>query len=54
MDEAVDMLRNAISRLDISAATLLGEVAGDEVIQEQVASFIDSCRYACTANLEWR
>lgn len=54
VDEAIQILRTAVARFDIAANALLEDNADDQVIQANLVRFIDSCRYACTANLNWR
>lgn len=54
MDDATEILRNAVTRFDIAATGLIEDIAGDQAVTVDVIRFIDSCRYACTANLNWR
>lgn len=53
MDAAAGMLRDSVARFDLAAKALLAENAGDELVAADLAKFIDSCRYACTANLNF-
>ena len=54
MDAAIEMLRDAIARFNLAANALLEDNAGDKVVKADLVRFIDSCRYACTGNLNWR
>lgn len=54
MSDAVGMLENAVGRFNLAANDLLEGSSGDQTVTTNVAKFIDSCRYACTANLNWR
>ncbi|ERF73584.1 hypothetical protein EPUS_07518 [Endocarpon pusillum Z07020] len=53
-DAAIEMLRDAITRFNIVASALLEDNAGEKVVKADLVRFIDSCRYACTGNLNWR
>ena len=54
VDDATGILRNAVARFDFAANALLKENAEDKIVKADIVKFIDSCRYACTANLNWR
>ena len=54
VDHADSLLTESVQRFNLAADTLLQDDAGDPVAIVDVAKFIDSCRYACTANLNWR
>lgn len=54
VDDATEILRNAVARFDIAATGLFEDIADDQTVTADVVRFIDSCRYACTANLNWR
>ena len=54
VDQANNLLSESVQRFNLAADTLLQYDAGDSVAIVDVAKFIDSCRYACTANLNWR
>lgn len=54
VDNAAGLLRDAVARFNVAANALLEDNAGDKVAEADLVSFIDSCRYACTANLNWR
>ena len=54
VDDAIRILRDAVVRFDLAANALLEDNADDRVVEANLAKFIDSCRYACTANLNWR
>lgn len=54
VDEATRMLKLAVSRFNLAANALLENNAGDKLVKADLARFIDSCRYGCTANLNWR
>ncbi|KAL9637144.1 MAG: hypothetical protein Q9204_001988, partial [Flavoplaca sp. TL-2023a] len=53
VDDAINILRTAVARFDFAAKSLLEEIASDRVVTADLVRFIDSCRYACTANLNW-
>ena len=53
MDAAAGMLRDSVGRFELAANALLADNAGDELVAADLARFIDSCRYACTANLNF-
>ena len=54
VDAAAGMLREAVAGFDLAANSLLEATASDQVLNADLAKFIGSCRYACTANLNWR
>lgn len=54
MDDATEILKNAVARFDLAATGLVEDIDGDQTVTAEVVRFIDSCRYACTANLNWR
>ena len=54
VDDASGNLRDAVARFDLAANALLEDKAVDKVVKADLAKFIDSCHYACTANLNWR
>lgn len=54
VDHATCILRDLVARFDLAVNTLLEDNVGDIVVKADLAKFIDSCRYACTANLDWR
>lgn len=54
VDDAASILRDSVARFDLAADALLEDNAGDKFVKADLAKFIDSCRYACTANLNWR
>lgn len=54
VDEATEILKDAVARFDIAATGLFEDTASEPTVTADVVKFIDSCRYACTANLNWR
>lgn len=54
VDDATGILRDAVACFDLAANALLQDNDGDKIVKADLAKFIDSCRYACTANLNWR
>ena len=54
VDRATEMIRDAVARFDHAANALLEEYADDKIVKADIVKFVDSCRYACTANLNWR
>ena len=53
VDDGASMLRDAVTRFELAAKALLEDYA-DDLAKTDIAKFIDSCRYACTANRSWR
>lgn len=54
MDDATGILRDSVTRFDLAANALLKDNAGDKLVKADLAKFIDGCRYASTANLNFR
>ena len=54
MDIAVGILRTSIEAFDKSAQQLLDLLSYDAETYGKFEKFINGCRYACTANLNWR
>ena len=54
MDHAIAILGDAVLGFDLAANALIEDVTGDKILEADLTRFIDSCRYACTANLNWR
>lgn len=54
MDDATETLKDSVTRLELAANALLEDNAGDKLVKADLAKFIDSCRYACTGNLNFR
>lgn len=54
MDDANVILKDAVVRFVIAANALLDDNAGHKLVKADLAQLIDSCRYACTANLDSR
>lgn len=54
VDDAINMLRVAIASFELAAKSLLEEITSDGAVTADVVRFIESCRYACTANVNWR
>ena len=53
MDDAIGILRDSLKRFDLAANALLKDNSGDKLVEADLAKFIDSCRYASTANLNF-
>lgn len=54
VDQATDMVKASIRRLDAAERELLELYASDAALSEDIAKFVESCKYACTGNLIWR
>ena len=53
-DVATAFLETAVTGFEEAATSLLKTVTGPEKLSEDVGRFIEGCRFACTANLNWR
>lgn len=53
IDDATKILVDAIAHFELAADALLKDSAGEKLVRADLVKFIDSCRYACTANLNW-
>ena len=52
---SVHIVKDAVEGFEAAAHALLAPTAGqDESTHAKTRDFIDGCRYACTANLDWR
>ena len=54
IDDATRILVDAVAHFEHAADALLEDSAGEMLVRADIVKFIDSCRYACTANLNWR
>lgn len=54
IDRATDDLRVAVHAFNTAADQLTAAHAADPALAANVDKFILSCKYACTANLNWR
>jgi hypothetical protein len=54
VNDATAILEAAVVRFEKAANTLLEDKTNDRLTIPGITSFLDSCRYACTANLRWR
>ena len=54
VEHAIGIVRDSVARFEVAASALLEDNAGDDIVQADLAKFISSCRFACTANLNWR
>ena len=54
MDEAAEILRSAVKRFEQAASSLRSKYSEDETVSKKLDLFILSCRYPCTATLNWR
>lgn len=48
------ILEAAVVRFEMAADTLLEDNTNDKVITTGIISFLNGCRYSCTANLRRR
>ncbi|KAI0144564.1 terpenoid synthase [Xylariaceae sp. FL1272] len=53
VDEATEMVRTSIERLDAAEQTLLELYSSSPDLAENIRLFVQSCRYGCTGNLGW-
>lgn len=53
LDVASKMLQDSVVAIDAAAEALLARHALDTALSANLQKFIDSCKYACTANLNW-
>jgi hypothetical protein len=54
IDHACDILKSSIQRFDLAEKHILEQYSTKPGLQNDLQSFIDSCKHACTANLNWR
>ncbi|KAI1140476.1 terpenoid synthase [Hypoxylon sp. FL0543] len=54
VNQAVDIVKSAIQRFDAAETEVLERYAATPEVQEDIRKVIDGCKYACTANLNWR
>ncbi|XXH02823.1 hypothetical protein Hte_009210 [Hypoxylon texense] len=53
VDYATDMIRSSIQRLEVAEKDILNRYETDPKAQD-IQRYIDGCKFACTANLNWR
>ncbi|PVI05614.1 terpenoid synthase [Periconia macrospinosa] len=53
LDVASKMLQDSVIAIDAAADALLARHARDTALCANLQKFIDGCKYACTANLNW-
>ncbi|CAJ2504139.1 Uu.00g115330.m01.CDS01 [Anthostomella pinea] len=53
-DVALEMIRSATSQFQAAEAEILQRYSHIPHIHDDLQRFVDSCKYACTANLDWR
>jgi hypothetical protein len=53
VDRAVHMVRSSVAEFDILSKQLLDQHSNNEV-HENLLNFVKGCKYACTANINWR
>lgn len=53
MSIAASLIVQSIRSVDVAAERLLQRHGKDLVLQHNLEDFIDSCKYACTGNLNW-
>ena len=54
VDNAVEMIKSAVKAFDLIAEQLLARHLHDTELTLKLQKYVDGCRYACTANLNWR
>ena len=54
IDAAIVLLETAVANFEQAANALLTNHTQDDEVATKLGNFIDGCRYACTANLNWR
>ena len=54
MQEAYEILIDSVRAFDIAASRLLGSLEKESQAFTNTEKFITGCRFACTANLDWR
>jgi hypothetical protein len=54
VDKAMSILHASVASFEVCSQKLLARNAHDAKVQRQVQQFIDSCKYACTGNINWR
>ena len=52
VDRATDYFRSAVAEFERAAAELLGRYAAQPEVGD-LGRFVESCKYACQANLDW-
>ncbi|KAI1380799.1 isoprenoid synthase domain-containing protein [Hypoxylon crocopeplum] len=51
---AVDIVQSSILRFEAAERQILERYSPTPKVQDDIRKFIDGCKYACTANLNWR
>lgn len=54
VNNASELLKDSVARFEMATTDLLSSTADDPIVMADVVKFIESCRYACTANFYWR
>jgi hypothetical protein len=54
VDRAADMIRSSVRRFDEAESEILASFSHDPEALESIRKFIEGCKFACTANLNWR
>ena len=54
MDNAVEILNEAIAAFEVSSRQLLDRQSCEKDVHLELEKFIHGCRCACTANMNWR
>ena len=54
MNVAFANIRDSVESFDAASSRLLQAFEHDRPTRVQIENFIDGCKYACTANLDWR
>ncbi|KAJ5274029.1 terpenoid synthase [Penicillium angulare] len=53
IDVAVETVSSSVAEFDQIADKVLDMHTGDEKLAANLNNFIDGCKFACTANLNW-
>ncbi|KAI0544235.1 terpenoid synthase [Xylaria curta] len=56
INHAEDIIRSSVQELDLAVEQINGRefAAAGMHVHEDIRKFVDGCKYACTANLNWR
>ncbi|KAL7623302.1 hypothetical protein AAE478_006983 [Parahypoxylon ruwenzoriense] len=54
IDRATDIVRLSVQRFEEAEKRILERYSSIPKVQEDILKFVDGCKYACTANLNWR
>lgn len=54
MDKAAEMTKSAVHRFALAEKDIKTRYASEPELLNNLTSFIDGCKYACTGNMNWR